>query len=99
MQETIAYGTMMMTVGLVLSLPRFGIGRHIGPDKISALGVFVLMTTGVVSPADLVGSFEILWRPFVAVLSIMLTTNVALRFGILDYFARLLEPRPGQSVQ
>jgi Na+/H+ antiporter NhaD/arsenite permease-like protein len=42
------------------------------------MGVLVLLTTGVVSAADLVGSFQILWRPFVAVLSIMLTTNVAL---------------------
>jgi arsenical pump membrane protein len=99
MQETIAYGTLMMTVGLVLSLPRLSMGRHIGPGTVAAVGVLVLLTTGVVSPADLVGSFQVLWRPFVAVLSIMLTTNVALRFGILDYFARLLEPRPGQSLQ
>ena len=71
----------MMTVGLVLSLPRLSMGRHIGPSELAAVGVLVLLTTGVVSPADLVGSFHVLWRPFVAVLSIMLTTNVALRFG------------------
>ncbi len=48
-------------------------GRHIGPGAVAAVGVFVLLTTGVISPADFVGSFEVLWRPFVAVLSIMLT--------------------------
>jgi arsenical pump membrane protein len=99
MQETIAYGTMMMTVGLVLALPRFGIGRHVGPAAVAALGVLVLIMTRVVSPADLVGAFEVLWRPSITILSIMLTTNVAQRLGILDYFAKLLEPRPGQSVR
>lgn len=99
MQEAIAYGTLMMTVGLVLSLPRLSGGRHIGHGGVAAGGVLVLLTTGVVSLTDLVGSFQVLWRPFVAVLSIMLTTSVALRFGIIDYFARWLEPRPGQPLQ
>ena len=60
MQETIAYGTLMMTVGLVLSLPRLSMGRHIGPGAVAAVGVLVLLTTGVISPADFVGSFQVL---------------------------------------
>lgn len=44
-QETIAYGTLMMTVGLVLSLPRLSMGRHIGPGAVAAVGVLVLLTT------------------------------------------------------
>jgi Na+/H+ antiporter NhaD/arsenite permease-like protein len=43
MQETIAYDTMMMTVGLVLALPRIGIGRYIGPGAVAVLGVLVLL--------------------------------------------------------
>jgi arsenical pump membrane protein len=99
MQPFIAYGTMMMTVGLVLSVPRVSIGRYVGPASIAMPGVIILVATGVVSPADVASVFTVLWRPFVTILSIMLTTTVAHRLGILDYFASLLQPRPGQSVQ
>jgi arsenical pump membrane protein len=88
----------MMTVGLVLSLPRTGILQYIGPAAISAVGVFVLLATGVVLPADVAGGVEVLWRPFITILSIMLTTNVAQRLGLIEHFAGLLEPRSGQSV-
>jgi arsenical pump membrane protein len=99
MQQFIAYGTMMMTTGLVLSVPRVGIGKYAGPASIAMLGVIILVATGVVSPADVASVFTVLWRPFVAVLSIMLTTNMAHQLGILDHFASLLQPRPGQSVR
>src|ERR1700757_5303546 len=98
MREAIAYGTLMMTVGLVLWLPRTGMLRHIGPAAILALGVFVLLVTGVVLPADVVRGIEGLWRPFITILSIMLTTNVAYRLGLLEHFAGFLEPRSGHSV-
>jgi len=94
MQETIAYGTMMMTLGLVLS----GIGWRAGPAAAAAFGVVVLLTAHIVTPADLASGFQVLWRPFLAIVSIMLTANVARRLGILDNFARAIEPRPGQSV-
>src|SRR5260370_7296824 len=94
MQETIAYGTMMMTLGLVLS----GIGWRAGPAAAAAFGVVVLLTAHIVTPADLASSFGVLGRPFRASVSIMLTANVARRLGILDNFARGIERRPGQSV-
>ncbi len=87
-----------MTVGLVLSLPRTGMGRRAGPAVAAAVGVVMLMATRIVSPVDLGAGFEVLWRPFLAIVSIMLTTSVAQQLGILDYFARLLEPGPNQSV-
>jgi arsenical pump membrane protein len=98
MQEMVAYGTLMMTLGLVLYRPRIGLGLRVGPAAAAALGVAVLLATGVVSPADLADTLGVLWRPSLAILSIMLTTNVAQRLGILDHFAGLLEPRPGQPV-
>lgn len=97
--EVIAYGTMILTVGAVLSLPRTGLWWRIGPASIAAQGVIVFVFTGIVSPADLVGSFDVLWRPLIAILSIMMTTNMALRLGILDHVAKFLAPRSGQSVQ
>src|SRR5258708_19344895 len=93
MQETIAYGTMMMTLGLVLS----GIGWRAGPAAAAAFGVVVLLTAHIVTPADMASGFQVLWRPFLAIVSIMLTANVAQRLGILDNFARAIEPRPSQS--
>ena len=99
MQDVIAYGTTIMTVGLVLSLPRTAMGSRFGPVAASALGVIVMLAMGVLSPADLAGGIETLWRPFVTVLSIMVTTSVARRLGVLEYFARLIQPRPGQRVE
>jgi arsenical pump membrane protein len=98
MQEAIAYGTMIMTLGLVLSRPRTGLGTRVGPGSAAALGVVVLLATRIVSPADLVAGFGALWRPSLTIASIMLTTNVAQQLGVLDYFAGLIEPRPGQPV-
>jgi arsenical pump membrane protein len=88
----------LTTVGLVLSLQYIGTGRRLGTASAAALGVVVLLTTRVVSPADLASGFEVLWAPFLAITSIMLSTNAAQRLGILDYAARLIEPRPGQPV-
>lgn len=42
MQETIAYDTLMMTVGLVLSLPRLSMGRLIGPAQLRLGGILVV---------------------------------------------------------
>src|SRR5260221_11769324 len=93
MQETIAYGTMMMTLGLVLS----GIGWRAGPAAAAAFGVVVLLTAHIITPADLASGFQVLWRPFLAIVSIMLTANVPRRLGILDNFPRAIEPCPAQS--
>lgn len=99
MQQVIAYGTTIMTVGLVLSLPRTAVGSRFGPVAAAALGVIVMLAMGVLSPADLAGGVETLWRPFVTVLSIMVTTSVARRLGVLDYFAALIQPRPQQRIE
>ena len=98
MQEAIAYGTMIVALGLVLSGPRIGAGLHVGPGLAAALGVAVLLATKIVSPADLVAGFGALWRPSLTIASIMLTTNVAQRIGVLDYFAGLIEQRPSQPI-
>ena len=45
MQEAIAFGTMTMTLGLMLSLPRLSMGRHIGRGDVAAVGALVLLTT------------------------------------------------------
>lgn len=42
-QQFIAYGTMAMAVALVLSVPRVGIGRHVGPATMPTLGLSLLI--------------------------------------------------------
>jgi hypothetical protein len=99
MQQTIAYGTLVGIVALVLALPHTTVGHRIGPASAACLGVVVLMASGVVGWTDLVAGFNVLWRPFLTILSIMVTTTLAQRLGILDFFAGLIEPRPGQSIE
>jgi arsenical pump membrane protein len=99
MQQTIAYGTLVVVVTLVLALPRTAVAHRIGPASAACLGVAVLMTTGVVGWTDLTASFNILWRPFLTILSIMVTTNVAQRLGILDFFVGVIKPHPGRPVE
>lgn len=92
------YGKTMTIVSLVLSVQHIGTGRRLGTPLAAALVVLLLLTTHVVSPADLASGVEVLWRPILAITSIMLSTNVAERLGILDYAARWIEPRSGQTV-
>jgi arsenical pump membrane protein len=98
MQETIAYGTMMVTLGLVLFRPRIGTGPRVSPGMAAALGVVMLLATGVVAPSDLVSGLDALWRPFITIFSMMLTTSVAQQLGLFDYVAGLIERRQGQSI-
>lgn len=97
MQETVAYGTVMVTLGLVLSRPHLWTGFRLGPAWAGLIGVGILLATGVVSGTNIIAAFEALWRPSLTIMSIMLTTDVARRFGILTHFAARLEPQAGQS--
>jgi len=87
-----------MTVALVLALPRTRVGARFGPASAAALGVVVLVSTGVVSPADIIAGIAVLWRPFLTVLSIMLTTAVAQSLGVFNYFAALIQPDPTHTI-
>ena len=99
MQQALAYGTLILTMSLVLSLPRTGIGASFGPAGAAAAGVIVLLAAGVISWSDIGGGLAVLWRPFATVLSIMLTTNVARQLGVLDYFATWIQPGPRQGIE
>lgn len=94
MHEIAAYSTLAVTMGLVLTRPRIApIGIRVGPGMATAMGVAVLLLVGIVQPADVAQGLSVLWRPFLTIVSIMVTTSVAQRVGLLDYFAQLLERR------
>lgn len=97
MQETVAYGTVVVTLGLVLSRPSLWMGFRLGPASAGLLGATVLLASGVVSGTDLGAAFEALWRPSLTIAAIMLMTDAARRFGILTHFAKRLEPQVGQG--
>ena len=98
MQQAIAYGTTLLTLTVGLAQPRIGAGLRLGPTSASVLGMLVVLSTGVVSPADVAGGFDALWRPFLTIVSIVLTTSVAQRLGILEHFVWLLEAASGGRI-
>jgi arsenical pump membrane protein len=90
--EVATYSTVAMTLGLVVARPRVGIGRaRLSPAAAAALGVVLLMLLGVVGPQTIGRAVSDLWRSFVAIGSIMVMTEVALRVGLLDWAARRVE--------
>lgn len=92
MQELAAYSTLAVTMSLVLTRPRvLFLGVRVGPGMATAVGVLAMLLLGVVEPTHLARGVSDLWRPFLTIFSIMVTTGVAQRVGLLDYFAARLE--------
>jgi arsenical pump membrane protein len=91
-REVAAYSTLAMTVGLVLARPRVTRRLRIGPATAALTGVALMMVVGAVGPADLLDALRVLWKPFVTITAIMLTTAIALKLGILDRLAARIEP-------
>ena len=86
-----------LTVSLTLRRPVPPHGLRIGPGIAAALGVLVLVAVGDLHANDFREALEILWRPFIALASIMLMTGVAARVGTMEQLARVVIPRSGTS--
>jgi arsenical pump membrane protein len=93
MRELIACSSFALTVTLAIGRPHIGRRWQVGPASASLLGVFCLVTAGIVHPADIGSAAVILWRPFVTILSIMITTAAAQRLGVLDCLAKMMFTR------
>jgi len=52
----------------------------------------MMLATGIVDLATLMQALRLLWRPFISITAIMLTTAVAQKVGILDRMAARIEP-------
>jgi arsenical pump membrane protein len=87
----IAYGSLILTVALVLTRPRLGAHRRVTPAMASAAGAALLFATGIVGVGDFARSAHDLWRPALAVASIMISTSLAHRTGIFDRLVRRVE--------
>jgi arsenical pump membrane protein len=92
-----ACGSLAVTLGLVVTRPRFGAVVRVGPTPAAAIGVLLMLATGVVAFADVGAVATILARPLLAVIALMVTTAVAQRIGLLDCLAALLFARTSGS--
>src|SRR3954454_15005475 len=99
MLEVAAVTALAMTVSLTLRRPKLPSGIHIGPALAAGLGVLVLVAAGDLHGHDVREAFDILWRPFLALASIMIMTGVAARVGAMHQLARRVVPRSGASAK
>jgi arsenical pump membrane protein len=82
-QEVTAVSALGVTVWLSLSQPRLGRRLVIGPALAATAGVLVMMLAGNVTPADLAGAAHDMWRPLVAIASIMVIATAAGHLGVI----------------
>lgn len=92
MDQAVAYSTLALTVTLAVSQPRLGRpSLRVTPGMAALVGVIVLLATGLLTPADMLASAVIQWRPLVALASIMVMTGVVHEVGAFDRLAGTLE--------
>lgn len=83
-----------MTLSLVVSRPRVHVLR-VTPAMAAALGVLLMLITGVVDFVQAGRAFAALWQPFAAIVAIMATTAVAHEVGVLGWLATRVDARAG----
>jgi len=98
MREVIACSAFAAAVTLAVGRPRIWSRWQVGPASAAGAGVIALLASGVVQFSDLAAAVGLLWRPFVTILSIMMTTAAARRLGLIDSLALRIFAAPGRSV-
>ena len=98
MQPALAFGSLVLTLALVLARPNVGRFGPLNPVLCTLPGLAVMLATGVLVPVDLVRAMAKLWRPLLTVAAIMATTSVAHRLGIFDRVTRSIEIRTRAAV-
>ncbi len=93
MPQVPALLSLVLTMGLVLARPRFGSFYRAGPAFAASVGVLVMVLARLVDRGDLTSTAVLMWRPLLAVASIMVTTAVAQRLGLMDWLAAVVEER------
>jgi arsenical pump membrane protein len=92
-REAAAVSALAVTLSLALRRPVLPWLRlRIGPGLAAGLGVLILVVAGDLPGADVVEALDVLWRPLVALASIMVMTGVAARVGLFQQLAALVRP-------
>lgn len=89
--ELVAYSTVALTLGLVVTRPRLTERIRITPAMAATAGVVVMMLLGIVRLEHLGRAARNLWSPFVAISAIMVMTDVAYRVGLLELWANQVD--------
>lgn len=95
MREAAAVSALAVTLSLALRRPVLPFGLRIGPGLAAGLGVLVLVAAGNLRVADVTEAWAVLWRPLVALASIMVMTGVAARVGLFERLAAQVLPYAG----
>ena len=66
--------------------------QRYAPAGIALLSVTLMLALGVMGSGDLTAALRVLWRPLLAITSIMITTGSAQALGVLDRVAEGLFP-------
>lgn len=90
MDQAVAYSTLALTVTLAVSQPRFR-GLRFTPGIAALVGVLLLLFTGILTPADMLFSAKIQWRPLLALTSVMVMTGVVQEVGAFERLAQRIE--------
>ena len=97
MREAAAVSALALTLGLTLRRPLLPTGLRVGPGLAAVVGVAVAVAVGGIHGDDVVEAGETLWRPFLALVGLMVITGVAGRLGLMERLAALVVPRAGGS--
>ncbi|HEV2814665.1 MAG TPA: ArsB/NhaD family transporter [Solirubrobacteraceae bacterium] len=97
MREAAAVSALALTLGLTLRRPLLPTGLRVGPGLAAVVGVAVAIAVGGIHGDDVVEAGETLWRPFLALIGLMVITGAAGRLGLMDRLAALVVPRAGGS--
>ena len=87
MQLLIACSTFALSVTLAVKRPALSPTLRVSPAVAAVTGVLFLLVTGTVLPGDLLTAGEVLWRPLLTILSIMITAAVAHETGTIQAVA------------
>jgi len=90
--EAVAYSTLALTVSLAVLRPKIQAWRF-SPGSAAALGVLVLLVTGLLTPAAMLDAARVQWRPLIALTSIMIMTGVVQEVGAFERLAAWIEQR------
>lgn len=93
MREAAAVSALALTLGLTLRRPLLPTGLRVGPGIAAVIGVAVALAVGGIHGDDITEAGETLWRPFLALVGLMVITGVAGRLGLMERLAALVVPR------
>jgi arsenical pump membrane protein len=97
-QQAAAFGSLCLTLMLVITRPPVGRFGRLNPVLGAIPGVALMLVTGVLTPKDILRGAALLWRPLLTIASIMATTSIAHKLGIFDRITRSIEIRTRGAV-